>query len=96
MILVYSAGNLGVFRLYWREHRSEFNIFLHVICPLLSTIALVAVAYYSNVPLPSGAVGWVPFVVAAWLIIGIGVVWWLSRTGKEEEMERSMQNALEL
>jgi len=96
MILVYSAGNWGVFRLYWREHRSEFNIFLHVVCPLVSTIALVAVAYYSNVPLPSGAVGWVPFVVAAWLIIGIAVVWWLGRTGREEEMERSMESVLEL
>jgi hypothetical protein len=32
-IPVYIVANYSVFRLYWTEHRPEFNLFLHVIVP---------------------------------------------------------------
>lgn len=96
MILVYSAGNLGVFLLYYRERRNEFNIFLHAACPLISTVALFAVGYFSNVPLPSGVLGWVPFIVFGWLIVGIVLVYRLSRSGKEEWLENAVSSAREV
>ena len=40
VLIVYAMGNIGVFFLYWRQYRSEFNIFYHVIFPVLSLAAL--------------------------------------------------------
>jgi len=81
LIFVYSAANLGVFLYYRRVRRAEFNPFLHALFPLISTAALLFVGYESVNPLPSAPNGYVPFIVAAWLIIGIVLVLVLGRTG---------------
>jgi amino acid transporter len=96
LIFVYSAGNLGVFLLFRREHADEFNPIMHVVFPLISTIALIVVGYKSIVPLPTGPVMWAPFLVAAWLILGIIVVLALSRTGREEWLTKAGQTAYEM
>ena len=36
-------ANIGVFILYRRDHRSEFNVILHVVFPVVSSIALIVV-----------------------------------------------------
>jgi amino acid transporter len=89
LIFVYSMGNVGVFRYYRSERPGEFNVLLHVVFPLLSTIALLWVGYKSIVPLPDLPVGYAPFVVGVWLVIGIILVWWLSRTGREEWLRKA-------
>jgi amino acid transporter len=84
LVLVYSAGNFGVYRFYRKERRSEFNVWLHVVFPLFSTVALVFVGYKSIVPLPAYPVSIAPFLVAVWLIVGAVIVYRMSRTGREE------------
>jgi amino acid transporter len=74
MVLVYSAGNLGVVRLYRGERRAEWNPALHLICPVLSTAALLFVGYKSVVPLPTGVLRWAPLLVLVWVILGVALV----------------------
>ncbi len=70
MVLVYSMGNLGVFLFFRSERRQDFSVMLHVLCPLLSTVALLWVGVLSVHPLPAPPVGWAPYVVAGWLALG--------------------------
>ncbi|MGY2872817.1 amino acid transporter [Marmoricola sp. URHA0025 HA25] len=83
LIFVYSAGNVGVIRYFLTERRSHFRFFLHGVVPVISTAALVWVGYKSVVPLPTGPVAWSPFVFAAWVLVGVLLVWRMSRTGRE-------------
>lgn len=96
LIFVYGAGNLGVYLLYRRERKAEFNPFLHVVCPLVSTIALLIVGYKSVVPLPAAPVLYAPYLVAVWLVLGIVLVMAMSRTGREEWLTKAGQTAYEV
>ncbi len=72
--LVYSAGNFGVFRFYRGEQRREYRAILHLVCPALSTAALVYTAYRSLSPWPAAPLCFAPVVVVAWLGLGGGLV----------------------
>ena len=80
LVFVYSAGNLGVYRFYRTEQRSEFNPLLHLVFPLLSNVALIWVGYKSIVPLPPSPVMFAPLLVGIWLLLGIGVLLALTRS----------------
>jgi amino acid transporter len=88
LIFVYSAGNYSVFSLYRRELRPEFNVLLHVITPLVTTLALIWVGWKSieglHITSPQGYLDWTVIVVAAWFVAGLIIVFALSRTGREE------------
>lgn len=81
---VYSLGNLGVLLYYWRERRSEFNIWLHLVFPVVSTAALGYVCYKSLVPLPALPVGAAPWIALAMLVSGVIIVFAISWTGRED------------
>ena len=86
LVFVYGAGNLGVYRYYRTEHRREFNPLLHLVCPLVSTVALIWVGYKSIVPLPPSPVTFAPILVGIWLVLGIGVSFTRRRNSQEEWM----------
>lgn len=95
MIVVYSAGNFGVFRFYRTEKRTEFNLMLHALFPLVSTIALLWVGYKSVVPLPPFPIKYAPLIVSGWLMIGIVLLWILSLKGQENWLFKAGQSAYE-
>jgi amino acid transporter len=74
LMFIYGAGNVGVFFFYRRERREEFRYFLHLVLPMVSTASLVWITYKSVVPLPDPPVRYAPFLAAAWLIAGVGVM----------------------
>jgi amino acid transporter len=78
LIVVYSMGNLGIFRLYWRSFRGEFNIWLHLIIPLVSTVALIWAGYKSIQGLnpfdPKSYLDWTVTVTAGWFVVGFIVL----------------------
>ncbi|WP_308465857.1 APC family permease [Rathayibacter soli] len=89
LILVYIAGNIGVFLYYFKEDRKHFNVLLHLILPLFSTVALLVVGYLSIIPFPAFPVGIAPILVAVWILIGIGLTIYASRTGRGEWLDRA-------
>jgi amino acid transporter len=96
LIFIYGAGNIGVTRYYWREHRSSFRWFVQGVCPIGSTLGLIWVGYKSIIPLPSGPTEWAPYTAAFWVVAGIALIWWLHRTGREDWLANAGQAAYEV
>ena len=83
LALIYTAGNLGVFLYYRRERRAEFNGVLHAVFPLLSSVAVLWVAYKSIVPLPEPPLRYAPHIVGVWLVLGVAVLVGMRLVGRE-------------
>ncbi len=80
IVLVYIATCLSVPFFYRREHASEYNVFRHLILPIIPIIVLLFVLYFSFVPLPSAPLNLALPICAIWLVAGIVIVAILSRT----------------
>ncbi len=97
LIIVYCMGNIGAMLFYGREKKDQFNIVLHVIVPVLTTLALAWV-FWKNVETlhpfnPKNAFDYSPLIVIIWTVIGLGIVVWASRTGKEDWLKRAGESA---
>jgi len=96
LILVYSLGNIGVFVFYRREHRGEFNLFLHALIPLATTVALLWVGWKSIQGLsflsPQGYMDWIPAIVAVWIVAGIVLMIILSRNKETAWLQKAGQS----
>jgi amino acid transporter len=81
VLFVYVVANVAVFVYYLQQRRSEFNIILHVLFPLISTGALIYALVYSFIPFPASPYKWAPLIDGIWLLLGIGViaVMWVQR-----------------
>jgi amino acid transporter len=90
-VVVYLLGNVGVVRFFRTTQRAAFNPVLHLLFPVVSSIALLWVAYKSLVPLPSAPVRYAPIVAGLWLVFGLLTLWRLKRSGREEWRELSQQ-----
>lgn len=89
LIVIYCMGNFGVFLYYRRERRGEFNVLLHVVIPLLSTVSLAWVAYKSVVPLPAAPVRYAPFLFAGWVLASVLLVLGLRQSRRRDWMDRA-------
>jgi amino acid transporter len=84
LVLVYSAGNWGVYLFYRGEKKREFRAWKHVICPAFSTAALVWVGVKSIFPTPTWPLQYAPAVVIIWILAGCFLLWWMRRSGREK------------
>jgi amino acid transporter len=87
-IPVWTVANYSVFRLYRKEFRSEFNIFLHVIVPVIGTVGLLWFGYKSVVPLPPYPNNWAFPLTIGWFVIAVLIVLWLRARGKERDLHQ--------
>jgi amino acid transporter len=83
-VIVYFLGNVGVVRFFLTKQRSELNPLLHIVFPVVSSLALVWVAWVSLVPLPGPPGGAAPFVTGLWLAFGLVTLWGLHRSGRQQ------------
>jgi amino acid transporter len=86
VILVYIALCLGAIPYFRRESR-RFNPLIHGLVPIIGAVIFAAAWYGSVYPVPPAPINATPYVVAAWLIIGIVFVVWLSNR-RPEAIER--------
>jgi len=96
VIIVYAMGNIGVFFLYWRQYRSEFNIFYHAVFPVLSLVALVWLTYELFNPFPTAPIVYGLPTVGIWLLIGVVILAVMAARGKEEWLTKASESAFEL
>jgi amino acid transporter len=89
LVLIYGISNFGVYKFFHNQMRAEFRIWPHVICPLFSTAALVAVGVEAVNPLPPAPLRYAPLLVFVWLLAGFVFVWLMSRTGREGWLEKA-------
>jgi amino acid transporter len=74
VILIYIATCIGVIVFYWRERRSEFNWFKHLLFPLLGAVAFFFPLYYQFKDWPANPLGYGNWVAIVWMIIGVLVM----------------------
>ena len=89
LALIYTAGNLGVFLYYRRQRRDEFRPLWHALLPLISSAAVLGVAYLSVVEWPPPPLRYAPFIVAGWLVLGIAVLVVMKVRGQEQWLLRA-------
>ena len=93
IILIYITLNVACIGFYLRERRSEFNVFLHLIMPVLGVLAFIPaimaalgigqslISFITPLPYPLNLAG--P-VVAGWLAIGLVYLIILYASGRGE------------
>ncbi|MGH3262022.1 MAG: APC family permease, partial [Trebonia sp.] len=86
LIPVFVLGAVACFLLYRREYRSDFNWLLHVVCPIITIVALITVGYYSLNPAPVSPFSWALPICGAWLIVGLIILVVLKIRGNESWM----------
>jgi amino acid transporter len=80
VILIYIAVCLGSILYYYRERRSEFNPFLHLVFPLLGATAFAFPLYYQFKDWPDNPLGYGNWIAIAWMALGLIVLFVLSAT----------------
>jgi amino acid transporter len=95
IILVYIATCISVPFFYRREQKAEFNIFRHIILPIIPVLVLLAVIYSQVVPLlvppyPAAPISFAVPIVAVWIVIGLIIVVILSTRMPEALAKSSM------
>jgi amino acid transporter len=77
----YVMANVGVIRAYRGRWRSEYNPILHLVFPVVATVAFLWVLYKSFNPLPTGPAAWALPLAVAWFLLGVGVLIVMRRRG---------------
>lgn len=75
MLPIYMVTNLALIVFMWTRHRDEFSWILHGLFPVLAIAAFVGPLVTSLYPFPTAPLNIFPFLVLAWIIVG--VVWML-------------------
>ncbi len=97
LIIVYSMGNIGVLLFYGRERRSSFNIWLHGLVPIATTVALGFVFYETVIGLhpfnPANDNDYAPLIVIIWTVVGVAVMAYSKASGNDGWLMRAGQSA---
>jgi len=96
-IPIFIMMNIGAFLFFRYQHPEEFSIWAYVVAPIVSTVALVLIAYNSLVPLPAFPVVLAPFIAASYALIGAAILLgrnlrpgkrgWMARAGELPDVD---------
>ncbi|GAS89634.1 APC family permease [Mycolicibacterium brisbanense] len=74
-IPIFILANIAAFLFFRRKHPEEFKVVPFVVCPVISTAALLTIGYKSIVPLPDPPVAYAPFIAVVYLLLGVAVLY---------------------
>ncbi|MFN8631828.1 MAG: APC family permease [Chloroflexota bacterium] len=72
--VVYLFANLAVVMFYRGEKKAEFNIVLHVIFPVISSLVLIYAVIQSFNPAPDAPYSYAPLIDGAWFVLGVVIL----------------------
>jgi amino acid transporter len=78
ILVVYMAACLSVPFFYLREHRESFNVVRHIIVPLIPFVVLIFPILAQFIPAPAAPLNLAGPICAAWFVLGLIVVAFLS------------------
>jgi hypothetical protein len=95
---IYMAVNAACIGFFLTERRDEFNAIKHLVVPVLGVLAMIpaALAVIGGVTIPilditldpyTNALRWTAPIVGVWMLIGVGVYFWL-RSRNPESLDR--------
>jgi amino acid transporter len=74
IIFIYLATCVAVPIYYLRQRRTEFNVFFHLIVPIIPALTLLAVLYFQVQQMLAPPLNIILYVVAGWLVLGLVIV----------------------
>ncbi|QBD77457.1 APC family permease [Ktedonosporobacter rubrisoli] len=83
LLLLYFASCISTFVYYLRKRREDFRIVQHVIVPLVPLVILCFVFASQVYPIPAYPQNLSLPILAVWILLGIGYMFYLMRTNKE-------------
>jgi amino acid transporter len=87
IIPVYMLVNVAVIRFFLKYHRDEFNVFKHLVLPIIG-IALMAIPLYGSLwPIPAFPFNVFPYLVVIYIAISLVAAFWLERNRPDELRE---------
>jgi amino acid transporter len=89
LILMYIMANIGVIRYYLTVKRAQFNPLLHLVLPIVASVAVGYVGYRSVVPLPAAPAKYAPVILVGWLLVGAAVLVWQNARGNREWLAKA-------
>lgn len=84
IVFIYSLASIATGAYFWRERRAQFNPVLHLLFPIVTTVALVWSEYKSVVPLPPAPTRYALWVFVGWAVAGLLILLAMRLAGKEE------------
>jgi amino acid transporter len=79
VLFVYIFINVSVFLYFYRKERENFSIVRHVLIPLVATAAVLLPIRGLLYPVPDPPYNLLPYLLAAWVLIGLVVLFVISR-----------------
>jgi amino acid transporter len=89
LILMFILANVGVIRYYLTVRRAQFNPLLHIVMPIVASVAVGYVGYKSVVPLPPAPARYAPIILVGWLVAGAALLVWQHARGNREWLARA-------
>jgi amino acid transporter len=80
VIVLYIMANIALTAYILREHRSDFNVWRHLVLPTVGSLALLPVLWTTVLPVPAWPFNLTPYIFLAALVVGaIYMIWRESR-----------------
>ncbi|HEY0237174.1 MAG TPA: APC family permease [Friedmanniella sp.] len=73
-IPIFIMTNVAAFLYFRRQHPEEFSVLQVVVCPIISTVALLIIGYESLVPLPAMPITLAPVIAVAYILVGVAIL----------------------
>ncbi|MCW2817258.1 MAG: family permease [Marmoricola sp.] len=73
-IPIFILTNVAAFLYFRQKHPEEFSVWKHVVCPVISTSALLVIGYKSLVPLPAMPITLAPVIAVAYVLVGLAIL----------------------
>lgn len=73
-IPIFILMNVAAYRFISTRHRQEFSVLKYVVAPVISTVALALIAWYSLNPLPDMPIRLAPLIALGYLLAGVAVL----------------------
>jgi amino acid transporter len=83
LILLFITVSIGVIVAFRTRFKREFNPIKHLVLPVLAIVTFGIPLVGTFYPKPASPFDVLPYIVVAWLLIGIGVAVWLTRNRSE-------------
>src|SRR5829696_20693 len=79
VLFVYIFINVSVFLYFYRKERERFSVVMHALIPLVATAAVSLPIYGLIYPVPAPPYNLWPYLIAAWAVIGLAILFIISR-----------------
>jgi len=76
VIVLYIMANIALTAYILREHRSDFNVWRHLVLPTVGSLALLPVLWTTVLPVPAWPFNLTPYIFLAALVVGATYMIW--------------------